>query len=335
MPPLIRAALLLLLLPLAARAQPADPAWQAAWDYMLQDVCPDAQDRPTPGATPLDACPRPRKLRPGERLPYHKRDWPGAADTLAQPEGYQQSDSIPIRTALGPAVLQTYDFGDGTRAFNRWDSGDGGQVVFFTARSAGVGVTEDGGAGLQLFLGPSCTPVDSWVIVDRSFPASLAGQTVATLTRRADRCATRPNQAFTRWTVTPIRFRTSLRGRPGGALLDTLVSEHFDAGDPAAARAMERMYFTHKLGYTRWEAWRNAAVADRAQDRTDAARLAASGRCGPALPPPAPGWAMVDCREWTRLVPPSDAAGDPPFAWLDRLRTASATAALFPDAAAR
>ena len=61
-----------------------------------------------------------------------------------------------------------------------------------------------------------------------------------------------------------------------------------------------------------------------------AAELAATGRCAEGLgAPSAASWAMVDCREWTQVVPPDDPAGDPPVFWLDRLRTYEATRAIF------
>ena len=113
-------------------------------------------------------------------------------------DGYQASDSIPIRTSLGPAVLQTYDFGDPPRRFGQLDPGDGGQVAFFTGTSASFGVTEDGGAGLQLFIGPGCAPVDGWVVVDRSFAEQPAGDMLARITRQPRLCPDRLGYAYTR-----------------------------------------------------------------------------------------------------------------------------------------
>ena len=299
----------------------------------MEDVCVDAADHALPDASPLDApasCPRRRKLRTGERLPYHKRDWPNVGDE-AHPDGYQQSDSFPVLSRYGPAVVQTYDFGDAPRRFGRFDAGDGGQVAFFTAASAAFGITEDGGAGLQLFIGPGCQPVDSWVIVDGSFAARPAGETLARLTRRVSPCPDRFGYAFTRWRVQPVSFRTRVRGQAGRAFLQTLVSEHFGGRDVETADHLERMYFTRELGYTRWERWQHLAVHDRPADRATGGALAATERCAPELAPPAPdGWIMVDCREWTRMAPPADPAGDPPDFWVDRLRGDPATASIFP-----
>ncbi len=316
-----------------ARAADAPPGWEAAWDFLVQDVCVGAENRVIMGVTPLDgtgACPRRRKLAIGERLPYHKRDWPGVSDRDSLPGGYQASDSIPIRTSLGPAVLQTYDFGDPPRRFGQLDQGDGGQVAFFTAATASFGVTEDGGAGLQLFIGPGCAPDDGWVVVDRSFAARPTGETLARITREPRRCPDQLGYAYTRWQVQPVSYRTMFQGRPGQTELPTLVSEHFGGRTVADADHLERFQFTQALGYTRWERWQNLAVHNRAEDRAQAATMAASGRCEPGLGPPAAGpWVMVDCRQWTQIVPPDNAGGDPPGPWLDRLRSSPVTQDLF------
>ena len=40
---------------------------------------------------------------------------------------------------------------------------------------------------------------------------------------------------------------------------------------------------------------------------------------------------MLDCREWTQVVPPADPRGDPIGFWVDRLRRDERTRALFPE----
>ncbi len=316
-----------------AAAQDAPPGWAAAWDFMVQEVCTDAADHPVPGATPLDgaeACPRRRKLQVDERLPYHKRDWPGTADREAHPDGYQQSDSIPIRTSLGLASLQTYDFGDLPRRFGTLDQGDGGQVAFFTRLTASFGITEDGGAGLQQFIGPGCRPVDGWVVVDSSFADRPEGERLARITRDTDRCPANLGYAYTRWRLQTVPYRLMLQGRPRQADLLTLVSEHFGGRSVADADHLERFQFTQALGYTRWERWQNLQSKNLAEDRAQAADLGQSGRCEDGLGAPAPGgWIMVDCRQWTQIVRAEDSQGDPIGPWLDRLRASPVTRGLF------
>ncbi len=292
----------------ASFSQTIPPSWRNTWDFLVQAVCTDGNDRPLPGTSPLDgpaACPRQRKLGFGEPLPYYKRDWPGVDDREQNPGGYQQSDSVPVQTSLGPAVVQTYDFGDASRSFGQFDNGDGGQVAFFSTTTASFGITEDGGAGLQLFLGPGCGPEDGWVIVDRSFATRQDGATLARITRNPGRCPGRLGYAYTRWHVQPVTYRDSTRGRAGRATLSTLVSEHFGGKDVGNADHLERMYFTHELGYTRWERWQNLGVHDRPRDRAQAAEIAGTGRCEPGLgaPDATSRWVMIDCREWTQIIP--------------------------------
>jgi hypothetical protein len=325
----------LLLTPAAkARAQDVPPAWRGAWDFLVENVCVDSRGRVLPGTSPFDeptVCPHQRKLGVGERLPYHKRDWAGTGDRETHPGGYQQSDAFPVQTSLGPAVVQTYDFGGSPRAFGQFDQGDGGQVAFFSATTASFGITEDGGAGLQFFFGPGCQPLDSWVIVDKDFVTQAAGETLARITRRLKACPARLGSAFTRWHMQPVSYRYTVHGRPARVTEPTLVSEHFGGRDVGGADHLERMYFTRQLGYTRWERWQNLAVHDRAADRRQAGALAASDRCeaGLGAPVASANWVMVDCREWTQIAPPMDSAGDPPSFWVDRLRGYPETKAIF------
>ena len=321
----------------AAAQTPDDlaPGWRGAYDFLVTNVCVSGNGQVLPGFSPLDgpaACPGQRKIQPGERLPYHKRDWTPDDQRGAGPNGYQQSDSFPIRTALGTAVVQTYDFGDrgSGRAYGRFDSGDGGQVAFFSAGSAAFGITEDGGAGLQLFIGPACTVLDSWVIVDASFGQRPSGETLARITRDPARCRDRLGYAYTRWHVQPVRYNAKSRGRLLSAELTTLVSDHFGGRSAAGADHLERFYFTRELGHTRWERWQNFAVHDRPEDRRQAADFARTNRCEPQLGPPQEGgpWLLLDCRQWTILVPPTEPAGDLPDFWIGRLREDQGLAAL-------
>lgn len=314
----------------------AEPSatWRDAYAFLVQEVCVGPEGGVIIGASPLDAaprCPQRRKIGLHERLPYRKRDWPGVGDQRARPDGYQQTASVPIETALGLAVAQSWDFGDDLRAFGRLDPGDGGQIAFFSERSVAFGLTEDGGAGLQFFIGPECGVLDGWVIVDSSFATAQSGETTARITRRPQACPQRLGYAYTRWQVRPVSYRTRAFGEVGTASLDTLVSEHFGGRDAASAGHLERFYFTRELGSTRWERWENLAARNGREQREQARMLARSGRCDAGLDAPGLGWVLIDCREWTQIVAPADPAGDPPGFWTDRLRRDSRTRGLFPQ----
>jgi hypothetical protein len=107
----------------------------------------------------------------GERLLYHKRDWPGLGDSIYR-GSYQQSDSVPLPSRYASSVVQTCDFGGAPRHFGQFDAGDGGQVAFFTADTAPFGITQDGGADLQFFIGQGCQPVDFWILSTSASPPS-------------------------------------------------------------------------------------------------------------------------------------------------------------------
>jgi hypothetical protein len=335
--------------PAQARAEvPLSADWRLVFDYLVQDVCVGPSGAAQAGVSPLEgpgSCPRQRDLEIGERLPYHKHDWADGGARAALPDGYQRSDSVPIRAPrLGVAVVQSFDFGAPPNRFGSIDPGDGGQIAIFSPASVSYGVTEDGGDGLQLFLGPDCTAPgavdrlrDSWVIVARGFTPDRPGETVARLTKWPDRCPGALGYAFTRWHVQSLRLRIATAGRTGHHDFATLISDHFGGRDPERANHLERFYFTRELGLVRWERWENLARPGDPMARADAdaraAALAASDRCDAvAAAPAATGrWLMIDCRQWTRIVAPRDPAGDAPGFWIDALKANPIAAPLFAD----
>ncbi len=232
----------------------APPGWEVIFDYLVQDVCLDPQGHVLLGVSPVDAaCAHHRDIRIGERLPYHKHDWASLDQRARLPFGWQRSDAFPVNMGqYGVAVAQIWDFADSERAFGRFDKGDGGQIAFFSARSAAFGVTEDGGAGLQFFIGPKCDLRDSWIIVDSTFSPDRQGQTLARLTRRDYACPYILNSAYTQWHIQPMTFAAKSQGKEERKTLSTLISDHFGGRDPVSADHLERMYFTRDLGLTRW-----------------------------------------------------------------------------------
>jgi len=308
-------------------------------DFMIQNVCLDGAGSVVGGVSPIEGdarCVGQRDLHPGEALPYHKHDYPGPADRTAAPQGYQRHDSFPVETmGLGIVVEHSFDFGSGEgRRFGIFDEpSDGGDVAVLSPGKVSIGATEDGGSGFLMWIGEcdgkltAAALTDSWLLAeyDPSRPAPLQGETVARLNRARtgrETCPTRFVPAYTDWMVRPVRYR-AVSGQGAPVTLMTLISEHY-SGQHDAADQVERFYFTRELGSTRWESWGNrngnaqysAAVVAEA-----AARFAATGRCG-AADPPAGGvsYVLVDCREWTRIVPPADSAGDRPGFFIDKIR---------------
>jgi hypothetical protein len=300
-------------------------------DFMIQNVCLDRSGMVLEGVSPVDGDPRcvgQRDLRPGENLPYHKHDFPAAAERAAASRGYQRHDSFPVETAhFGIVVEHSFDFGGGGgRQFGIFDGGrgDGGDIMLLAPQAVSFAATEDGGAGFQLFVGGACSDrVDaaalarSWIIALAEPNQPLRGETVARLAdlrqgRQSD-CPSRLNAAFTRWRVQPTTYR-SADGQGSPLTLTTLISEHYGGEHPESADHVERFYFTRELGSTRWERWQNLShTRDFSSDQLTRAAtgLALSGRCSKSdMPGGGATLAMVDCREWTAIVPPDAVIGD-------------------------
>jgi hypothetical protein len=334
--------------PTGADDAPVTANFATVRDFLIQNVCLDAQGGVVSGMSPVDgnpACASQRDLRPGERLPYHKHDHPNQGDSV--PLGYQRHDSFPVETAaFGEVVEHSFDFGVAEgRRFGVFDQGsDGGDIALLLPGRASFAATEDGGAGFQLFVGECDGPVTpdalthSWILaefpVDR--PAPLQGETVARLNDltvgHQEICPTRFNAAYTSWHVEPFRYR-AMPGQGMPVTLTTLISDHYGGTRRDNADHVERFYFTRELGGTRWERWQNAngnrqfsaaTVADAAK------RFAATGRCSDApVPEGAAPLVLIDCREWTRIVPPSDPAGDSPGFFIQTLRQRTGIPAFF------
>ncbi len=312
-------------------------------DFMIQNVCLDEAGAVRTGRNPLDGeavCPRQRDLRPGERLPYHKHDHAFPDQRAGEPLGYQRHDSYPVETkGLGTVVEHSFDFGTGGRRFGAFDQGsDGGDVAIISlgisSGAVSFGATEDGG-GFALWVGECRGEVGpealrrSWLILefDPSRPEKLRGQTVARLNAvrgNGARCPTRLNAALTIWRIAPFAYRAG-PGQGTPVTLPSLISDHYGGADRDTADHVERFYFTRELGGTRWERWQNARGNKQfsaAMITQRAAVFAATKRCGAAEPPAgnAP-MVLIDCREWTRIVPPANPAGDPPGFWIEAIRS--------------
>ena len=326
-------------------------------DFLIQNVCLDGLGKVQEGVSPIDGDPRcaaQRDLALGDKLTYHKHDHPSPGDRATVARGYQRRDSFPVETGpFGRVVEHSFDFGGGAgRQFGVFDAGkgDGGDVTVTSATGASFAATEDGGGGFQLFVGAGCngrvSPAglsDSWLIAmfDPSRAASLQGEAVARLADlregRQDNCPSRLNAAFTRWYVRPVSYRTA-EGQGTPVALTTLISEHYGGERREDADHVERFYFTRELGSTRWERWQNLQHSRRfspEQLAKAAADFASSNRCSKPETPEGAAFVMIDCREWTLIVPPTDPTGDRPGFFLDAVRSRHLADGLFPAPEAR
>jgi hypothetical protein len=316
-------------------------------DFMIQNVCLDMAGAALSGRSPADSggCPAQRDLRPGESLPYHKHDHSSPDQRAGAPLGYQRHDSFPVATAgAGTVVEHDFDFGAGDgKHFGVFDpSSDGGDIVVLSSGAASIGATQGGGGGFELWSGGCSDPITaaaltrSWVVLeyDPVRPGPLQGETVARLNGVPGAqiaCPTRLNAAFTTWRVEPFRYRAA-PGQGEPVTLTTLISDHYGGADRDTADHVERFYFTRELGGTRWERWQNPRgnrqfTAEKIARQ--AAWFASTGRCSPAPAPSGAPMLLIDCREWTLVVPPAQPGGDPPGFFLERIRTRPDAPAFF------
>ncbi len=178
-------------------------------------------------------------------------------------------------------------------------------------------MTEDGGAGVQWFIGPGCRAAPksdaglvSWIFFGRVIRPGDWQSVVAHLNRDTSPagCPTRFNTAYTRYRTDLIdmNFRI-IRSKDAQIIsrkLDVIVSEHYGGDDIAHADHLERFYFARDFGLLRWERWADFAISKQPDIGRMADLIAASGRCQAARysEPPGPHWHMIDCRSWTMLV---------------------------------
>ena len=239
-------------------------------------------------------------------------------------------------------MVQTFDFGTGGRVFGRFDGGlvtgsgvtgsggtgggDGGQVLMLVDGWASAAMTEDGGGGVQWFLGEACrSPVATdgrflgWLMFCNEVKADAWNSVVARLNIAAgpENCPRLFNAAFTRYRLDriafPFRIIDASRVTTAIRHLDVVVSEHYGGTDIESANHLERFFFARRLGLVRWERWSNRRVSRQAADAETAAQLAGTARCpklerpgldtiGQPGGPPGHDWLQVDCRTWTALV---------------------------------
>jgi hypothetical protein len=294
---------------------------QGILDFVVQSICLDENHNVT-HAFPIDADCHLKALQTSRDLAtYRKHDWP---DTLNVPEialGYQASDSVIERLKPGPIVVQTFDFGNAGRMFGRFDqgSGDGGQVLVLVGRWASFAMTEDGGAGVQWFLGEECgthrrTPDPrflSWLAFRNDVTGDRWTSVIAKLniSSNPDVCPQQYNAAFTRFRRDTLSFAFRLIDalptvETVSRSLEVIVSEHYGGHDIDSADHLERFFFAKGLGLVRWERWANDNFPQAQSTKLAAELLARTARC-PSLAsygPPSARWLLADCRQWTTLV---------------------------------
>src|SRR5262249_22019473 len=273
-------------------------------------------------ALPIDAdCLNRRAQTDRDVASYRKYDLPNANEATQRPLGYQASDSVLTRRGGRTLIEQTFDFGDEKRAFGRFDAGqgDGGQVLVVVDGWASAIMTEDGGDGIQYFIGPGCRTSAqtaagelSWLFFNGNVQRQRWDYTVARINkgRSISECPTVFNAALTRYRADTIDVPFRILGKSAPLTVtirsvDVIISEHYAGEQMTSADHLELFFFARDLGLIRWERWENFGVGKPPTFERWARDFAQTGRCQPWAYSTAvgPEWRMIDCRNWTTLVP--------------------------------
>ncbi len=112
--------------------------------------------------------------------------------------------------------------------------------------------TQDAGkTNTYYFTGPNCGGT-GWIMFDADVPKARWAERLATLGRSDDPQSRGKNYpAWTRTRRDDIAFPFIENEQVQLVTVDTIVSEHYDDRDPAAARLMERFYFGYNWGWLR------------------------------------------------------------------------------------
>ncbi len=221
-----------------------------ALDFLIQNVCANAQGKVLMGVSPIDGdshCITQRDLEPGEQLTYHKREWP-AGSSADVPGQQRSSDSFPARThALGLVAIHLYDYrpllpGHPYGQYDRTEQIGGGTIAVLSKNSISFVATQNGRQNLQLFVGAGCRPgqpvrsavmQDSWflapldrlaaVVFPKAVPNSLqqiAGGVVSSQSGMVEigssgaTCPKNMSIGSTRWYIAPVTYRATYRKSP-------------------------------------------------------------------------------------------------------------------------
>jgi hypothetical protein len=232
------------------------------YDYMVQDVCLDDQNRVTAG-DPL-TCDKHRNIAIGEQLPYILTD-----TDLSNNMTYQAMASFPVYGTDGTIKilypkLNQGPFSSDFRMTGFSDSRDGYDLADISnTRFASFIRTSDGGCFDQIWssTGKIDTPAKragGWLLFPYKNPpsqwAESESERVRTykvqLTKGKTGCNNGSSRGVTFWSrPTAFKFQT-------GKTLNAITSSHFASHNLSSANnALERFRFTREYGFTRWEAW--------------------------------------------------------------------------------
>lgn len=267
-----------------APAQAQSGTTSELYDYLVQDVCTDANDQAING-DPAD-CETKRDIRVSEASPYLMTDW----DTV-QKVSYSAWNSIPVRgedgnvrVMVSKSLLGTYD---SNFVFSYSEKSDGFDLIDLTfGPYSSIIRTSDGGCLDQLFAPRLAREMTRGTRFNRrrprfrndfTSPEARSGGWILFPLDTAPSEWPQSNSRTHRNTRTPLQSSSGCNagGSTGitywnspkpytfegneeleGKTLVAIRSDHFGKRKLSSKRnALERFYFTREYGMTRWEAW--------------------------------------------------------------------------------
>jgi hypothetical protein len=288
---------------LGTAAANAQPAPRDALDFMIQNVCVDAGDRPIPGDPAT--CAKHRDLKLLERTPFIRTD--NENGLLYQAITSHPVLSPNLNTRI-PRIAHPKEFGgdDPSTAFRDFDLclpgvckprfRDGYDMAEVEGAFASFVGTSDPGINAQIFWREGCSgglrnPVnqeDSWLQFPTNISANPAGAKLARLNiTQGDSCPWLYNSAHTEWRLLPqkVTFTT-------GKTLAAVMVDHFGGRSPSSADHIERFYFTREYGFTRWERWSIGDVTVKAHGCNGEIEQTRDGQV----------YRRTDCRDFSHLL---------------------------------
>lgn len=288
-------------------------------DYLIQDVCVDASDRPIVG-DPATCSPR-RNVRVGEKVPYIVTDM----DTVNGNTRYQALFSYPVpgtddqlkvltskmmTNAARPVINSGFTFGfDVTR--------DGFDLLDTSGSYISAIRTSDGGCYDQKISQDANNRRNGWILFPTSGvnTGSLINHNI--LINRINVSPAVPsncplvsqatnNEAQDIWNP-PVA--TTFHSGKNMQSVQTYHVAHWNLSQQN--NAIEKFYFTKQYGFTRWEAWiplsRCIAESGASSPRCNPthAQNILKGRCDPNTGTTSWGnqtWVRVDCRDTTHYL---------------------------------
>ncbi len=276
-------------------------------DFLISDVCVDANDVPVSG-DPY-TCATHRNIRIGERLPYIVTDLDQGLNIR-----YQMLSSIPVVGTDEKLKILVTKNGHGNLGPNFRYNLNGAvayDLIDPNSTVASIIRTYDGGCFDQLIYHDDTKRQGGWPLFsqglfDGSFRHSILMRRIQpSLPATCPRIGRSVGDTLSVWNrPVSVRFES-------GKTMNSIVTYHF--GHYSLGRvnnALERFYFTKEYGFTRWEAWiPKQKCLDEGGDLSRCDPLASNNslrqRCNPTSPIPGVDswggkeWVRVDCRDST------------------------------------